>query len=340
MHAGRFFSLGQTIFWTRKSILIFMLTSTIPVILYKYVGLHWIAFPWFPIALIGTAVAFYLGFKNNASYDRLWEARKIWGGIVNSSRSWGILVLDYISNLHATKKLSDVELKKIHIRLIYRHIAWLTALRKQLRAEKAWEHNDKRNNEARVFLDTMFDGNINKKDFISLLPADEVAYLCSKKNVATHIIRKQSAELKELREAGYIDDFRHIAMEDILVDFYTQQGKSERIKNFPFPRQYATMNLFFVWLFILLVPFGMIGEFDKIGSHFVWLTVPFSIIVSWVFHTMEMIGDYSENPFEGLWNDVPIYTIARGIEIDLRDMLDEDNLPPPITPDPKYSVLV
>lgn len=340
MHAGRYYTLRQTLFWTRKSLLIFLITSTIPVLLYRYVGLHWLAFPSFPIVIIGTAVAFYLGFKNNSSYDRTWEARKIWGGIVNSSRSWGMMVMDYITNLHADEKLSDEELKKIHTRLIYRHIAWLIALRKQLRAKRDWEHNDKSAQISREFLGTNFDGTLSKEDFDGLLTDEEISYFCGKKNSAAQIIKKQSAELRTLRAGGYIDDFRHISMEDILVDFYTQQGKSERIKNFPFPRQYATMNLFFVWLFMILVPFGMLSAFNDFGAHFVWLTVPFSMIVCWVFHTMEMIGDYSENPFEGLWNDVPINTIAKGIEIDLRDMLDEDNLPEPIQPKTDMKVLV
>jgi putative membrane protein len=340
MHTGRYYSLPQTLLWTRTSIILFTFTSAIPVFLYKYAGLHWLAFPWYPIAIIGTAVAFYLGFKNNSSYDRTWEARKIWGAIVNSSRSWGIMVIDYITNLHATEKLGDAELKQIHTRLIYRHIAWLTALRHQLRASRTWEHNNKKADTARDFLGTTFDGRLTKEDFDGILSEEEVAYFCSKKNAAAQIIKKQSTELKELRAQGYIDDFRHVEMENMLVDLYTQQGKSERIKNFPFPRQYATMNLFFVWLFMILVPFGMLDAFNELGENFVWLTVPFSVIVCWVFHTMEMIGDYSENPFEGLWNDVPINNIARGIEIDLRDMLDEEDLPEPLVPKTNFKVVV
>ena len=96
-------------------------------------------------------------------------------------------------------------------------------------------------------------------------------------------------------------------------------------------------------LFLLLVPFGVLFEFDMIGlelveaypivgSHFVWLSVPFSALVMWVFHTTERIGRVSENPFEGSANDVPITTMARGIEIDLRQMIDDDpeSIPPPI----------
>jgi putative membrane protein len=95
------------------------------------------------------------------------------------------------------------------------------------------------------------------------------------------------------------------------------------------------LNNYFVWIFIVLLPFGVIPEFSKIGDMFfdtypmiskwfVWIAIPFIMIISWVFHTMQRIGTVGENPFEGSVNDVPISTIARGIEIDLREMLDED----------------
>lgn len=66
------------------------------VVLYRYVGWQWVSIPWLPVSLIGTAVAFYVGFKNNQAYDRIWEARRIWGSIVNSSRSWGAMVNAYV----------------------------------------------------------------------------------------------------------------------------------------------------------------------------------------------------------------------------------------------------
>ena len=116
------------------------------------------------------------------------------------------------------------------------------------------------------------------------------------------------------------------------------------IKNFPFPRQYATVNYIFVWLFLILLPFGMLNIFnDASDLNSSWLVYPFSLLVSWVFILMELIGDYSENPFEGLYNDVPISTMARDIEIDIRQMLDETDLPKPIEPiEPigKYKIML
>jgi putative membrane protein len=118
------------------------------------------------------------------------------------------------------------------------------------------------------------------------------------------------------------------------------QGKSERIKNFPYPRQFATLNHFFMWIFVLLLPLALMPQFADIGANikdvypviskfFIWFSIPFYVAVAWIFHTMERIGRTGENPFEGTSNDVPISTIARGIEIDLRQNLGEskDEIP-------------
>ena len=101
MHTGKYYSFLEVITWTRKDIYFLLVLSAIPTILYEVFDFKWMAIPWLPIALLGTAVAFVVGFKNNASYDRLWEARRIWGSIVNTSRIWGIMVKDYITDMHA-----------------------------------------------------------------------------------------------------------------------------------------------------------------------------------------------------------------------------------------------
>lgn len=173
----------------------------------------------------------------------------------------------------------------------------------------------------------------------------ERAEVCGRTNRPAQILALQSRHLASMRERGWIDDFRHMEMEKVLVSLLDLQGRSERIKNFPYPRQYATLNAMLLWIFLWLLPFGVMNEFARIGSslgsvypylsaHFLWFSVPFSVIVMWVFHTMERIGRVSENPFEGTPNDVPITTMARGIEIDLLEMLGEpkSNIPAPVEP--------
>ena len=151
--------------------------------------------------------------------------------------------------------------------------------------------------------------------------------LNKKKNSATQLIDLQSQHLKELRSENLIDDFRHMGLQKIMNDFYDHQGKCERIKKFPLPRQYGGVSAIFVGIFIFLLPFGMVSEFSRVSEWGFLLSIPFSILIAWVYLIMELVGDYSENPFEGLGNDIPMYSLCRTIEIDLLEMLDEANLP-------------
>jgi putative membrane protein len=318
--------------WTRKFLLLFVVMASVPVVLYQVFDLKWLQIPWQPLSLIGIAVSFYLGFKNNSSYERMWEARKIWGGIVNSSRSFTAMIRDFTTNDFADEAASDEALAAIKKSFVHRHIAWLNALTYQLREKRSWEHHGDAFDGLRKIADIHSDSNHFEK-VKPYLSVEEYDYVGQKGNKASHILSLQSKGLAELRSKGHIDDFRHMELQKMVTEFYALQGKSERIKNFPFPRQYASVNFFFVWIFIGVLPFGMINVFSAIPfEHFIWITIPITVLVSWVFIVMELIGDYSENPFEGLHNDVPITSMARGIEIDIRQMLDETNLPAPIPP--------
>ncbi|MCB9233253.1 MAG: hypothetical protein H6581_16470 [Bacteroidia bacterium] len=303
--------------------------------IYQYLNFEWLAIPWLPVSLVGTAVAFYLGFKNNSAYDRLWEARKIWGGIVNDSRTWGTMVKNYLTNQFRESNLNEGQLKEHHRRLVYRHIAWLYTLRHQLLKVTPWEHvNSKLSAHAAVARESAMLRLFNFPDWETemkrILPAEEFDKIKGFANPATQLIDQQSIDLKKLREIDLIDDFRHMELQKLMGNFYTLQGQAERIKNFPLPRQYGSVSFYFVALFMLLLPFGMIGEFKDLGNSLIWLSVPFTALVGWVFIMMELIGDYSENPFERMANDIPMYALSRTIEIDLREMLGETDLPPKI----------
>jgi putative membrane protein len=334
MHSGRNFSFKEVVLWTRRDIMALLVIAAVPTVCFKLLGWTWLALPWLPIALIGTAVAFIGGFKNNASYDRMWEARKVWGAIVNASRGWGILLKDYVTNKHAVNPMPEEQLREIKIRLVNRHLAWLAALRYQLREPRAWEAVYKRHNEEykdRWFTVPEQPGDL-RKELGNYLSPEEVEIVMSKSNKAAQIIATQSGELRNLLEQGFIEDFRHMELEKLLLEFYNQQGASERIKNFPYPRQYATVNLYFTRLFVFLVPLGMLREFGNMGEYLIWLSIPFSVLSAWIFTTLEKIGESTESPFEGSANDVPITAMSRSIEIDLKEMFGMDNIPPPLKP--------
>ncbi len=280
--------------------------------------------PLAPLGTIGVAVAFYVGFKNNQAYDRFWEARKIWGGIVNVSRSWGNQVMTYVSLANAPEG-GEVDVRKVQKRLIYRHLAWITALRYQLRRKTPWGFEPK-GLPKRLVQPT--DMEALKRQATEFLGEQELVEICSFRNCATQILRFQGENLRKLIENSprLVEEFRLIAMMDLITEMYTLQGKCERIKNTPFPRQYAYFSVVFVWIFNILLPFGIVGEFATRGD-LIWLTVPLSVIISWIFFTMETVGDSSEDPFENFINDVPMTALCRTIEIDLRQMLGETDIP-------------
>jgi putative membrane protein len=337
MQAGRRYTLFQLLNWGQKPLMIFIILDSIPVVLYHFFEWNWLHIPWQPISLIGIAVAFYLGFKNNSSYERLWEARKIWGGIVNASRSFTVMARDFMLDDGMPKSETHDRISK---RLVHRHVAWLHALTYELRKLKKWEHDGKNDRNIRKVLGS----NYSEEKFNHLknyLSQEDFEYVMSKGNRSSHILSLQSKDLMKLRLDWKLDHFRHLEMQKLITEFYTLQGQSERIKNFPFPRQYATVNYFFVMLFVGLLPFGMLDVFTGLGSnHWIWFSIVFSVIGSWVFWVMEMIGDYSENPFEGTYNDVPISSMAVGIEIDIRQMLDETDLPKPLKPVGGMDILI
>ncbi len=142
MHSGKSYKISEFLLWTRRNIYITLIISIVPVLLYQLAGFTWIAIPWTVVSLLGTATAFIVGFKNTQTYNRTWEARQIWGAILNSSRTFGTMSRDFIDNSDVTKEL------------VYRHFAWLTALRYAMRDSRAWETSSKTyNKEYQAFYD-------------------------------------------------------------------------------------------------------------------------------------------------------------------------------------------
>lgn len=153
-------------------------------------------------------------------------------------------------------------------------------------------------------------------------------------NKATRLISAQSTTINDLYAAKELAVLHHTEMQKTLKDFLDQQSKVERLKNFPYPRQYATINTIFVWCFATLLPFCLVGEFARLNvsgplaGQMAWLTIPFSALVSWMYVALDQVGESTENPFEGGANDVPISQISRLVEVELREMMSETDLPP------------
>lgn len=325
MYIQRRFPFHSKLRWSRRQLIFPAVWAAIVYVMLIVLEWRALALPAMPLTILGTAVSFYLGFKGNSAYGRLWEARKIWGGIVNTSRTWGALTRDYI-------RIDDPAAEaEVHRTLIYRHVAWLAALRTQLRRRQRWEHQTGASEIVRTRLKTTDQSPaVLEERMRPFLAADELAWVMARKNAASQLLAKQSRALRELNAQGGLDDFRHVELGRLIETMYALQGKCERIKNFPLPRQYASATDWFVMFFVIGLPFAVEPLFTN--HAFAWIGILVSAMLSWVFLAWNKVTDWSENPFEGLINDVPIDALSRTIEIDLREMLGETDLPPPVEP--------
>ena len=291
-------------FYNKGSITVFSLVSIIAAAQYHWgeiFGFYPFTLPVVPVSILGGALAIFLGFRNNSAYDRWWEARKIWGGIVNASRAFATFVISFSSPEFSKGKISDAEIKKWREDLVHRHLAWLYALKMHLRKLNYWEHLER------------------------YLDEKEVEVLRKFHNKPTQLLHTQSMKLQEAYDKGIIEDFRHMELAGMIKELVRLQGMTERIKGTIFPYYYNYFTVVFLWLFIVCLPFALVPEMG-------WAAIPMSIAISFVFRILEKAGATTEDPFEGRASDTPISTITRNIEIDLLEMLRSKTIPAPEEP--------
>ncbi|QNI38451.1 hypothetical protein H7846_05840 [Edaphobacter sp. 4G125] len=265
---------------------------------YKAGYLHWAALNMIPVSLLGSVISILVAFRNTTSYARWWEARTLWGTIVNNSRSWARQITTTIrrpTNAHPG------EIEAIQQKMVYYQIAWTHALRQHLRKLEPWNEIE---------------------DFLS---PEEIARLRGEKNVPVAIQQWQSTALNDLLDRGWIDAMQWRALDETLNDLVDAQGGAERIKNTPMPRQYDYLPQLCVQIFCILLPLAM-------GASMGWFTPLGSALVGFIFLALDKIGRDLEAPFDNTINDIPLTSICRVIEINLRQMLGETQLSSPTVP--------
>ncbi len=282
---------------TWKNFIFSLLTCSVAFLINEFWLKNYFVFPTFIPTVLGTALAFFIGFNNNQAYDRWWEARKIWGSLVNNSRTWGRMLINYT---HPTEELPDAELKE-KIRIIVRnHIGFLYALKANLRKSE----------------DT---------DYKAFLSIESVAEVSVSSNIHNAILEIQARELALLQREGVIDGYKFIEINRTLTEFCNEMGKSERIKNTVYPTTYTYFSRLFIWFFVYSIT---MTAADAVG---LW-AVAFGSLVGYVFFTIQAIGQVLLNPFDKLPTGIPLDQITRTIEINLLEMLGEKNIPEPIKP--------
>ncbi|WP_443945052.1 bestrophin family protein [Pedobacter sp. AW1-32] len=269
--------------------LIMIVSCTVAYLVREYLIAHHFEIPTIIPSLLGTAIAFFIGFNNNQAYDRWWEARKIWGAIVNDSRSFTRAVLNYVEGDEATAK-----------RMIYRHIAFLYALKASLR-------------------------NAVDENYVKYLPEADQLEIQKHSNKHNAILNIQSRDLQKLTKTNAVDQFKFLSINDMLVRFSDSMGMSERIKNTVFPTTYSYLTKVFIWLFVVTFTL-VISQYAGVYSIFLgWL-------IGFVFVSTQINGMSLVDPFENNSAGIPLNQITRTIEINLLQMLEETDIPEPVKP--------
>ncbi len=271
------------------------------VFVYQVLGWKWIGSPALPLGLYGSAIGVVVGFRNNSAYGRWWEGRQLWGQIVNNSRSLARQVAVTLRAKDPNDPAEEQQLQAFRTALVHYQVAYVHALRQHLRQLSPWEELER------------------------ILPPGEVASLRNEKNVPLTLQARMGSMLRECQDNGWIDSIGWQAMDRNLDDLADAQGGAERIKNTPMPKQYDYFPQLFVQLYCLVLPLGMVQSLE-------WYTPLGSTIVGFMFLALDKIGRDLENPFDNTVFDVPLTSITRSIEINLRQLLGEKDLPAPEQP--------
>ena len=252
-----------------------------------------------PFSLIGLALAIFLGFRNNAAYDRYWEGRKLWGQLVSASRDFTRQcqsMIDHPEPAHATLGLSDTR-----VRMIYRAIAFAHALRLRLR------------------------DSTDTTELRGLLLEDEWQKIGKTSNSPNFLMLRMGADLRQCLQEGRIDGCLAAAIDFTLSSMLAVATGCERIKNTPIPFSYTLLLHRTAYLYCFLLPFGLV---DSIG----FMTPVVVAIVAYTFFGLDAVGDEIEEPFGLSANDLPLNAICRTIEIDLRESIGDKEIPSSLVP--------
>ena len=326
MYVGRSYKVTDFALWSRRSVIYMMVVSGLAVAAYRLPGIAGFSVPWSVVLVLGTTVSLVAGFKNSQVFTRSSEALQAFAQITASSRMWSNFCRDF----------NDVPTAR---QLIYHHLAWLTALRFALRRPMPWESMGRAANvEFRRRYHIQEDSGSLANELPALLGEQSDDVLKSPHPAIT-LLEMQSVQVNGLFKEAKIPPQIYVELTKLIRDFHDQQVRCDRIKNNPYPRQYAIVSSMFVMIFCTLLPFGVVPVFadmgklgGALGPIAIWLTIPFSTLLGWAYMSLDQVGESSANPFEGNANDVPISQICRDIEIELRIGLGEVDLPKPLLP--------
>ncbi len=233
--------------------------------------------PELPLTIFGSALALFLGFRSNSSYQRWWEGRVLWGAMINASRNIARAARNF---------LPDPQARDLKREIVKRQIAYVNALRCQLRRQPIGE------------------------DVTKFLEEQDKGKALARVNAANGLLDSTGRRIDMARREGMIDTIQQTQMEAVLVDIANAQGGMERLKNTPLPVQYRFLPTIFTHIFCIALPIGLV---ETLG----FATPLGSTVAGLMFLAVLRIGDDLTDPFADTVHDVPMTAMCRTIEIDL-----------------------
>ncbi|MXV15340.1 bestrophin family protein [Hufsiella ginkgonis] len=275
----------------RNEALMVTVYSVVIAIIYDRLHFTRISIPIAVPTILGTVISLLLAFKSNQAYDRWWEARNLWGSIVNDSRTLTRQLLTFVdTHLAANEGTAFCE------RVAKRQIAWSYALSQQLRKKDVFE---------------------GLGNFIS---AEDRECLERYDNVPMALLELQAHDIRNAYKLGWLNDLQQVELDKTLTRFSNHMGGCERIKNTVFPATYSVYIHFSLLLFIMLLPFGLIEFFGIVE-------VPLVVAISCSFFLIEKMAIHLQDPFENKPTDTPTTALSQTIERDVKQMLKEHCTP-------------
>lgn len=289
-------TLAGVLQWQSRAVVRFAAAGGVAAGVHEILGWHFAVFPVVPLSIVGAALGIFTSFRANSAYERWWEGRRLWGGLVNTSRMLTSQLISYTAH--------DPALAPRVSRMVHRHVAYVHALRCALRDQ-----------------DPLADAEV-----LARLPAGEVDALRGRPNVPYALVHALTTDITALHRDGAIDPYVTQSLDRTVAALLDVQGGCERIKRTPLPRGYGFLIETLVSALSLLLPWAIVSDLS-------WLVIPTNVLVCTSFLMISETGRVLEDPFTLFWNALPLGSLSRMIEINLRDALGERDLPPPITPD-------
>lgn len=251
--------------------------------------------------ILGTSISLLLAFKLNQSYDRWWEARKVWGAIVNDSRSFVLQLKAFVND-----EVHPAEASHFVKKMAYRQMAWCYCLGQSLRglepiADKQHE----------------------------LLSQEDLAYVQPQNNKPYALLMRHMGDLKSLLQSESINPYQQVQLDSTIVRLCESMGKAERINNTVFPVTYGLFLHFFIYLFLVILSLALV---ETIGLY----EIPVLTLIASTFFLIERTAKQMQDPFRNKPTDTSVTAIARTIEINLKQILEEPNVPKPLTAERFY----